>query len=90
MAHTIKEKDRLISRVKRIRGQVDGLLKALDEERECSKVLQIAAACRGALSSLLFEILDDHIENHIVRAKTPQKAQRELKELKKILRSYFK
>ena len=39
MSHTIKEKQNLILRAKRIQGQVQALVRALDEERDCSDVL---------------------------------------------------
>ena len=49
MAHTTKDKEKLLTRVRRIRGQVDGIERALDSEQECAGVLQLMAACRGAL-----------------------------------------
>jgi DNA-binding FrmR family transcriptional regulator len=48
MSHTIKEKQNLILRAKRIQGQVGALVRALDEERDCSDVLQLMSAARGA------------------------------------------
>ena len=44
----IKEKQNLILRAKRIQGQVQALVRALDEERDCSDVLQLMSAARGA------------------------------------------
>jgi FrmR/RcnR family transcriptional regulator, repressor of rcnA expression len=49
MAHTIKDKQKLINRVRRIRGQVEAIEKALAEEQECSLILQTIAASRGAI-----------------------------------------
>jgi len=48
MAHTTKDQSELLSRVRRIRGQVEAIERALDGEHECSSVLQLMAACRGA------------------------------------------
>ena len=51
MAHTVRDKQQLINRVRRIRGQLDAVEKALNDEQECSAILQTLAACRGAISS---------------------------------------
>ena len=40
-------KANLILRAKRIQGQVQALVRALDEERDCSDVLQLMSAARG-------------------------------------------
>ena len=56
MSHTIKDKKELILRAKRIQGQVDALVRALTEERDCSDVLQLMSATRGAMNSLMAEL----------------------------------
>jgi DNA-binding FrmR family transcriptional regulator len=64
--HTIRERDKLIARVRRIRGQVEALEKAIANEEDCSKVLTTVAACRGALTALTAEIREDHIHFHVM------------------------
>src|SRR5580704_3660557 len=66
MAHLIKDKKKLISRVKRIKGQLGSVEKALDEVHDCAQILQTIAACRGALDSLMSEIFEGHIRMHII------------------------
>ena len=66
MSHTIKEKDNLLLRAKRVQGQVEALVRALEEERDCSDVLQIMSAARGAMNSLMAEIIEGHIRTHVV------------------------
>ena len=66
MSHTIKEKTKLLNRVRRIRGQIEALERALDEEKGCSDVLHLAVAARGALNSLVAEVIEDHIRVHVV------------------------
>jgi len=65
MAHTQRNKDKLLARISRIRGQLNAAQAALEEQRDCADVLQILAACRGALSSLVAEVIEDHIRFHI-------------------------
>ena len=69
MSHTIKDKKELILRSKRIQGQVDALVRALTEERDCSDVLQLMSAARGAMNSLMAELLEGHIRSHVLNGK---------------------
>ena len=69
MSHTIKNKQKLILRSKRIRGQFEALERILDEGRDCSEVLQIISAARGAVNSLMTELLDGHIRHHVLDPK---------------------
>jgi FrmR/RcnR family transcriptional regulator, repressor of frmRAB operon len=92
MAHTVKEKKKLINRVRRIRGQVESLEKALEEEKEYSLILQTIAACRGAINGFMFEILEGHILTHVLDPDIPitsdqSKAAQELIDL---VRTYLK
>ena len=69
MSHTIKNKQDLILRAKRIQGQVEALVRALTEERECSDVLQLLSAARGAVNSLMAELLEGHIKSHVLNGR---------------------
>jgi len=66
MAHTTKDKEKLLNRVSRIKGQITAIEKALDSGEECSKVLQTIAACRGAINGLMAEVLEGHVRFHVV------------------------
>ena len=58
MSHTQKEKKALLNRVRRLRGQLDGLERALEEEQGCYEVLQQIAAVRGAVNGLMGQVLE--------------------------------
>ena len=92
MAHSAKDREKLMIRVRRIRGQVEAVERALREDQECSDVLQLVAACRGALNGLMAELVEGHIWFHVLdpnRAKdSPQAAAAE--ELIDIVRAYLK
>jgi len=92
MAHTSKDKTKLLSRVRRIRGQVEAIERALDGEHECSTVLQLMAACRGALNGLMAEVMEGHIRFHVLAPnhgkKSPQTEAAE--ELIDVVRAYLK
>jgi DNA-binding FrmR family transcriptional regulator len=68
MAHTIREKQKLLARVRRIRGQVEAIERALDSEVGCEQVLQLIAGVRGATAGLMAEVVEDHVRNHLVDA----------------------
>lgn len=66
MAHTTKDREKLLLRVRRIRGQIDAIERSLEGEHECSTVLQLMAACRGALNGLMAEVIEGHIWFHVL------------------------
>ena len=75
MSHTIKNKTELILRAKRIQGQIEALVRALSDERDCSDVLQLMSAARGAMNSLMAELLEGHIRNHVLNGKQKPNAE---------------
>lgn len=92
MAHTIRDKDKLLNRVRRIRGQVDAIEKTLVEERDCTTVLQTIAACRGAVTSLMTEVMEGHIRFHVVNPdlRPTSDQSRAAQELIDVLRTYVR
>jgi FrmR/RcnR family transcriptional regulator, repressor of frmRAB operon len=92
MAHTIKDKAKLLARVRRIRGQVEGIERALEGEKECVEVLQQIAAARGAINGLMVEVVEDHIRTHVASPAIDTDAQRRqgAEELIGIVRAYLK
>jgi FrmR/RcnR family transcriptional regulator, repressor of frmRAB operon len=92
MAHTIRDRTKLLNRVRRVRGQLNGIEKLLENEEECGRVLQQLAACRGALTGLMAEILEGHVRHHVagpdVKAGSPRADA--VEELVDVLRSYFR
>ena len=57
----------LLNRTKKVVGQMESVERALQEDAECAEVLQRLAAARGAINSLMRELLEDHIRNHMPR-----------------------
>jgi DNA-binding FrmR family transcriptional regulator len=92
MSHTIKQKQDLILRAKRIQGQVDALVRALGEELDCSEVLHIMSAARGAMNSLMSELLEGHIRDHVLsgKQKPSSKQVQAADEVIEMVKSYLK
>ena len=92
MAHTTRDKEKLLARVRRIRGQLDAVARALDSEQECIDVLQLIAACRGALNALMAEVMEGHILFHVLSGdqKGGLQQTRAAEELIGVIRAYLK
>jgi DNA-binding FrmR family transcriptional regulator len=92
MAHTSEEKKKLLARVNRLQGQLESIREAIEDERECSTVLQQIAACRGAINSLLVEIIDGEIRFHVLskNSKVDSREAKAAEGLVEILHRYIK
>jgi DNA-binding FrmR family transcriptional regulator len=92
MAHTTEEKKKLLTRVNRLQGQLEGIRIAIEEEQECASVLQQIAACRGAINSLLVEIIDGEIRFHVLskNSKVDSREAKAAENLVEILHRYIK
>ena len=91
MAHTVKQREKLLARVRKIRGQAEGLEKLLAKDGECSKVLQQIAAIRGAINGLMGEVLEGHIREHLgAHDITAAERDADVEQVVSVLRSYLK
>lgn len=66
MSHVAKEKAKLLNRLRRLRGQIEAIERAIQDDQECARVLQQATSCRGALDGFIAEVIEDHIREHMV------------------------
>ncbi|HEX8955732.1 MAG TPA: metal/formaldehyde-sensitive transcriptional repressor [Burkholderiaceae bacterium] len=92
MSHTVEDKKKLLNRVRRIRGQLDAIERALEEEKGCMEVLQQITSCRGAMNGLLTVVLEDHIRTHLSDVAEHRHAGEgdAREQLIDVVRSYFK
>jgi DNA-binding FrmR family transcriptional regulator len=88
MSHIPKEKMELLSRTKKVIGQMESVLRGLEEDAHCAEILQRLAAARGAINSLMGELMENHIRNHMPR-KTKSSAEA-AEDLVEIVRTYLK
>ncbi|HXQ28948.1 MAG TPA: metal/formaldehyde-sensitive transcriptional repressor [Gemmatimonadales bacterium] len=90
--HTVRDRVKLLNRIRRIGGQVHAIEGLLGQDADCEKVLQTIAACRGAIDGLMAEVLEDHVRLHVVgpdadpRSEQVQAAERVIE----LIRSYLK
>ncbi len=90
MSHTVKAKAKLLARVRRIRGQVEAVERALEGELGCADVLQLVASVRGAVNGLTAELIEDHIRNHVMDPSAEPGRGRGAEELIDVVRTYLK
>lgn len=92
MSHVIQNKKKLLARISRIRGQINGIEKALNEERDCGDLLLTLAACRGAINALMAEILEGHIRLHLLHPDSRNEADQAVvaEEVIEVIKRYLK
>lgn len=90
MAHTVRDQQKLLNRIRRIRGQVEAVERTLEGDADCSDVMHLLTATRGAINSLLAEVLEDHVREHVLgRTATGTRADA-ADELIDVIHAYFK
>jgi DNA-binding FrmR family transcriptional regulator len=88
MSHISREKLDLVNRTKKVIGQLESVLKGLNGDEQCSEILHRLAASRGAINSLMAELMEDHILNHM--PKNSKSADEAAKDMIQIVRTYLK
>ncbi len=92
MAHTTRDKKKLLNRIRRIKGQVEAVERAIDQEQDCTDILHAITACHGAIKGLMAEVVEGHIRFHVVdpddRPTTDQA--RAAQELIDVMKAYLK
>ncbi len=90
--HTTREKHKLLVRIKRVRGLVDAIERAVEKEAGCEQVLHLIAGVRGATAGLMAEVVEDHVRTHMVDAeKYPGALNMDaVEQLLDVVRSYLK
>ena len=91
MPHSPEEKKKVLARIRRIRGQCEGLERALEAGADCAPVLQQIAAIRGAVNGLMSEVLEAHLREQFGHPAADQ-GDREARvaEMTGLIRSYLK
>jgi FrmR/RcnR family transcriptional regulator, repressor of frmRAB operon len=89
MNHTIREKQKLLARVRRLRGQIEAIERALDGEAGCDQVMHLIAGARGAMAGLMAEVVEDHVRTHLADPDGTMNPDA-VEQLLEVVRSYLK
>ncbi|MCX2202787.1 metal/formaldehyde-sensitive transcriptional repressor [Pantoea agglomerans] len=91
MSHILKDQQKLLARIRRIKGQTESLERSLESGTECLKILQQVAAVRGAVNGLMSELLEGHIRSHLLsEPATSEQRENDMEEIVAVIRSYMK
>lgn len=92
MSHTVKHKNKLLARVRRLKGQIEAVERSLEAEAPCGEVLNLVASIRGALTGLTAELIEDHVREHVSNPDKDDDAARAqgAAELIEVIRTYLK
>ncbi|WP_454693380.1 metal/formaldehyde-sensitive transcriptional repressor [Achromobacter aegrifaciens] len=90
MSHTTRQKDKLIARVRRLKGQLEGIERALEAEAPCVEVLRQLASVPGAVNGLTAEVMGDHLREHVLDAATDKARHEGGEEMIEVIRAYMK
>jgi len=92
MSHTIRETQKLLARVRRIRGQVEAIERALESEAGCEQVMHLLASTRAAMAGLTAEVVEDHVRTHLMDPQAGSTAvqQEAAERLLSVVRAYMR
>jgi DNA-binding FrmR family transcriptional regulator len=90
MALNEREKMKLLQRLRKLRGQLDAVERAIDADTDCGDQLMLLAAVRGGVNGLMAEVLEDHIRFHLVDGAKEQIAPELAEDLIDLVRAYLK
>ena len=90
MSHQEREKLKLMQRLKKLRGQLDAVEKALGVDEDCGDQLMLLAAVRGGINGLMGEVLETHIRFHLADGAKEQIAPELAEDLIDLVRAYLK
>jgi len=92
MSHITKNKDKLLARVRRLKGQIEAIERSLEADASCAEVLNLVASVRGATTGLTAELIEDHIREHVSNPDKDEDAARAqgAAELIEVVRTYLK
>jgi FrmR/RcnR family transcriptional regulator, repressor of frmRAB operon len=92
VSHIIRNKTSLLARVRRIRGQVEALERALEAEKGCAEIMQQIAAFRGAANGLMTEVIEEHLRTHVASPSITSQTTRTkgADELIEVVRAYLR
>jgi DNA-binding FrmR family transcriptional regulator len=90
MPHHEREKIKMVQRLRKLRGQLDAVERALTADEDCGDQLMLLAAVRGGVNSLMGEVLEDHIRLHLTDGSKERIAPELAEDLIDLVRAYLK
>lgn len=73
----LSEQSKLISRLRRIQGQVRGVEKMVDDQRNCREIIQQLVAVRSAMDSAILVFMEDYLTTCMLAPQSEDPIRRE-------------
>lgn len=80
----------MLARIRRLKGQMEAVERALEAGQPCGDILNLVASVRGAVNGLTVELIEDHIRGHVAGHDTQTEREEGAAELIEIVRRYLK
>jgi len=82
------EKRALVVRLRKIKGQLEGIERMVEADADCSDVLMQVVSARQALKSFSEEVIESHLHECIEGAANQAEGRREIRALLEVLKRY--
>lgn len=90
MSHLTQNKTKLLARVRRLKGQLEAIERALEADAPCGEVLNQVASVRGAVSGLTAELIESHLHEHVTGVADATVRETGAAELLQAIRTYLR
>lgn len=85
-----EDADNLLSRLRKIEGQVRGVQKMIQEDRYCVDILAQFSSIKAALSKVELALLESHARGCVADAIRENRGDEQLDELMQVIRAFVK
>jgi len=89
MLHAHRRRKDVRNRLVRAEGHLEGVIKMIDEDKDCPDVLIQRAAVRAALDKVAKLVLVDHLESCVLEAASSGEAEEQVERLEEALSKYI-
>lgn len=90
MSHLTTQKPKLLARIRRLKGQMEAIERALEADAPCGDILNQVASVRGAIAGLTAELMEEHMHAHVLEAADEAARRAGAEELVSVIRTYLK
>ncbi|MCL5677244.1 MAG: metal-sensitive transcriptional regulator [Firmicutes bacterium] len=90
MSHPLRDRDDLLERLRKIEGQVRGLQRMIEDDRQCTDILVQIAAVKAGVNRVGLSVLESHARGCVHDALREEKGDLAMDELVEVLMKYVK
>jgi DNA-binding FrmR family transcriptional regulator len=84
------DKDKLLTRLRRIEGQVRGLQRMIEEDKYCIDIITQVSSVQAALEQISLGLMENHMRHCVTEAIQEGNGETKIGEVMEVLRRYAK